>query len=374
MGWTAALTALTIAGAPLDVAWTASGRIGAAALARLGTEGLRSLAFIAGAVATGSLEGALAGMTLAMLARALFGTVVLARRHGLAISGDALRRQVSYALPFGLAFLLIVPQQQFHQYAVGAAVSAAAFAIYSVGTFQLPVVDVLYTPVSELLQIGLAESDGAGRPARAGLALFHEAVLQLSFAFLPLTGLLIVVAPALLELVFSPVYLPATPIFRATAISVLLAALPLDGVMRARAQNRYMLALSAGKLAVTAPLVLGGLRLGGPLGALVGWIAAETLARAAMLHRAARLFDAPLSRVLPLRALARQAAATAFAMPPAWLVLQAVSGPLLLRLSASGVAFAAAYLGLSWAKGWLPAGWTGLLRRARTATAAPPEP
>jgi O-antigen/teichoic acid export membrane protein len=370
MGWTAALTALTIAGAPLDVAWNASGRIGAAALARLGTEGVRSLALILGAVLLGSVDGALAGMTLAMGARAVYGFVALARPYGLAVDRHALRRQVAYALPFGLAFLLIVPQQQFHQYAVGAAVTAAAFAIYSVGTFQLPVVDVLYTPISELLQIGLAESEGAGRPARAGLALFHEAVLQLSFAFLPLTGLLFVVAPALIELVFSPVYLPAVPIFRATAFSVLLAALPLDGVMRARAQNRFMLAMSAAKLAVTVPLVLGGLRVAGPLGALVGWIVAEALARAAMLHRAATLFDAPLSRVLPLRALARQAAATAFAMPPSWLVLQGVSGPLLLRLSASGVAFGAAYLGLSWARGWLPAGWIGLFRGRRAPAAS----
>lgn len=373
MGWTAALTALTIAGSPLDVAWNASGRIGAAALARLGTEALRSLALVAGALLTGSIEGALAGMALAMLARAVFGFAALARRHGLAMRADALRRQVAYALPFGLAFLVIVPQQQFHQYAVGAAVTAAAFAIYSVGTFQLPVVDVLYTPVSELLQIGLAESDGAGRPARAGLALFHEAVLQLSFAFLPLTGLLFVVAPALIELVFSARYLGAVPIFRATAVSVVLAALPLDGVMRARAQNRFMLALSVAKLAVTVPLVLGGLAGLGPLGALVGWIAAEALARAVMLRRAATLFDAPFSRVLPLRALARQSIATAFAMPPAWLVLQAVSGPLLVRLAASGLAFAAAYLGVSWAKGWLPAGWIGLFRPrgARGASAGP---
>lgn len=370
MGWTAALTAVTIAGSPLDVAWNASGRIGAAALARLGTETARSGALVAGALALGTVEGALAGMTIAMAARAVWNVVALAARHGLAVSPAALRRQVAYALPFGLAFLLIVPQQQFHQYAVGAAVSAAAFAVYSVGTFQLPVVDVLYTPVSELLQIGLAESDGAGRPARAGLPLFHEAVQQLSFAFLPLAGVLFVVAPALIEFLFSPVYLPAVPIFRLTALSVALAALPLDGVMRARAQNRFMLALSAGKLAATVPLVLGGLAWLGPIGALAGWIVAETLARVAMLRRAAALFEAPLRRVLPVRALARQLAATAFAMPPAWLALQAVSGPLFLRLAAAGLAFAAAYLGISWARGWLPAGWIGLFR-ARRAAAAP---
>jgi O-antigen/teichoic acid export membrane protein len=370
--WFAALTGLTIAGAPLDIAWNASGRVRAAALARLATEAGRSAGLALGALAAGSLRGALAGATAAVGLRAAFTAVALARRHGLRVAPAQLRRQIAYAVPFGLAFVLIVPQQQFHQYAVGAAVSAAAFAVYSVGTFQLPIVDVLYTPVSELLQIGLAEVEGAGRPARTGLPLFHEAVHQLAFAFVPAVGALAVVAPQLIELLFSPVYLPAAPIFRVAAFSVLLAALPLDGVMRARAQNRYMLVVSAAKLAVTALLVLSGLAWKGPIGALAGWIAAEGLARAAMLHRAASLFEVPLRRILPLRALFRQAAATACAMPVAWLAVHAVPGPLLARLAAAGVGYAAAYLGISWARGWLPEGWIGLFRarRARAATAA----
>jgi len=362
LGWVAAFTGLLVAGSPLDIAWNASGRIGAAALARLGTEVLRSAALVAGALATGSARGAIVGMTAATAARALANVALLARGHGLATSAGLLRRQIAYALPFGLAFLLVVPQQQFHQYAVSAAVSAAAFAVYSVGTFQLPVVDVLYTPVSELLQIGLADVEGAGRPRRAGLRLFHEAVLQLAFAFLPLAGLLVVVAPGLIELVFSPVYLSAVPIFRLSVLPIVLAALPLDGVMRARAQNRFVLVLSAAKLAATVPLVLGGLALRGPLGAFAGWITAEALGRAAMLARSAALFDAPLGEVLPVRALARVAAATVCAMPPAWLALHAVPAPLLARLVAAGAIFGAAYLGVSWARGWLPAGWVGLFR------------
>ncbi len=253
--WVAAFTALTLAGAPLDVALNASGRIGAAALTRMATEGTRALGMVAGAQLTGSVEGVFAGITAATALRALVTLAVLVPRHGLRGDLAALRRQVAYALPFGLAFLLIVPQQQYHQYAVAAAVSAAAFAVYSVGTFQLPVVDVLYTPVSELLQIGLAEAEGAGRPARAGLSLFHEAVLQLSFAFVPLAGLLAVAAPDLIGLLFSERYVGAVPIFRLAVLSVALAALPLDGVMRARAQNRFMLGLSAGKLGATVALV-----------------------------------------------------------------------------------------------------------------------
>jgi O-antigen/teichoic acid export membrane protein len=365
--WVAAFTALSLAGAPLDVAWNASGRTGAAALVRVATEGGRAAAMVAGAALTGSVAGVFAGITVATGVRAVLCAAILFRTHGVRFRRDGLKRQLAYAVPFGLAFLLIVPQQQFHQYAVAAAVSAAAFAIYSVGTFQLPVVDVLYTPVSELLQIALAELDGAGQPPRAGLALFHEAVLQLSFAFIPLTGLLLVAGPDLVVLLFSPRYAAAGPIFRLAVISVALSALPLDGVMRARAQYRFMLALSAFKLALTVGLVLGGLRLLGPRGALLGWIAAEAVARGAMLLRAARMFEVPLRHVLPARALLRQLAATTFASPAAWIALRAVPGPAVLRLAGCGLAFAAAYLGLSWARGWLPPGWVALFRPATAA-------
>ncbi|WP_242396316.1 lipopolysaccharide biosynthesis protein [Anaeromyxobacter oryzisoli] len=369
--WVAAFTGFQLAGAALDVAWNAQARIVAAALARVATEAVRGLAMIAGARLTGTVEGVFAGIAAATALRAAVTVIALGRAHGFATDRAALRRQFAYALPFGAAFLLIVPQQQYHQYAVAAAVSAAAFAVYSVGTFQLPVVDVLYTPVSELLQIGLAEQEGAGRPPRAGLALFHEAVLQLSFAFVPLVGLLSVAAPALIAFLFSPRYVGAVPIFRLAVFQVALAALPLDGVMRARAQNRFMLVLSACKLAGTAALVTAGLALGGPAGALAGWIVAEAIARGAMLVRAARLFEASLRTILPLRALARQAIATAFATPIAWFARD-LAGPNLLRLVLCCAAFAAAYLGLSWARGWLPAGWVALFRARRARPAAAP--
>jgi O-antigen/teichoic acid export membrane protein len=374
--WVAAFTAFQLAGASLDVAWNAAGRVGSAALARTFTEGSRAIGMIAGARLAGNVEGVFAGIAAATLLRAIFTFWTLARRHGLRGDAAALRRQAAYALPFGVAFLLIVPQQQYHQYAVAAAVSAAAFAVYSVGTFQLPIVDILYTPVSELLQIGLAEQEGAGRPPRAGLALFHEAVLQLSFAFIPLAGLLWVAAPDLVLFLFSARYLDAIPIFRLSVISVTLAALPLDGVMRARAQNRFMLALSGAKLGATLALVSAGLALRGPIGALAGWITAEALARGLMLARTATVFQAPLSQVLPFRALGRQLAGTAVAAPAAWLASEAAPGPVFARLAACGLAFAAAYLGLAWNRGWLPAGWAGLFRtrRARADAAAVSEP
>jgi hypothetical protein len=133
--------------------------------------------------------------------------------------------------------------------------------------------------------------------------------------------------------------------------------------MRARAQNRFMLVLSAAKLAVTGPLVLGGLRLLGPIGALAGFVAAEGLTRAAMLARAARLFETGAGGILPLRALGRQLAGTTLSAPGAWIALHSIHGPLFLRLAAAGLAFGAVYLAFTATRGGLPTGWAALFRR-----------
>jgi len=347
----AAFTAFRLAGSSFDLALMGSGRIKASALVRIASEAFYSLCLIAGALWTRSVAGAFAGVMVATFAKAAACWIVLGSR-GLRISPRDLRRQLAYTLPFGLAFALIIPQQQFHSYLVSATVTAAAFAVYSVGCFQLPIVDMLYTPVSEILQLGIAEHD-ARRDNAGALRLFQEAVARLSFVFVPAMVLLTVAAPQVIRFLFTERYLGAVPIFRLALVSIPMAALPLEGLMRARAQNRFMLWVSVGKLALTVPSVWAGLRLFGPIGALGGWICAEEACRLVLLHRAARLFGTSMPGTLP-REIWLQAAAALIAAAPGALALRLARGPLIVQLCTAGLAFAIAYLAALRAMGVLP--------------------
>ncbi len=353
--WIAAITALIVASISFDAAYNSVGQIRAAALVRLATEVGRGLAMVVGALVTHSVVGLLAGICAALALRLALCWGLLLREHGLRLSWSEMLRQLRYTLPFGLAAALVIPQQQFHQYAVSATVSAAGFAVYAIGCFQLPIIDILYTPVSEILQIGLAEEERVhGR--QSGLGLFREAVARLALVFLPTMALLFVCAPDLIGFLFTDRYMAATPIFRISIVSIALAALPLDGVMRARAQNRFMLAASAAKLAFTVPCVLAGLAWLGPPGAMGGWILAEAAGRGLLLWRCARVFGVRPWSVLPLRELSHQLLASAFAVPFAYLALHLPGAVRLVRLGAAGLFFGAVYLSVMWARGWLPAG------------------
>ena len=351
MPYVAAFTGFKLAASCFDLAWMSEGRIKASALVRLASEGFYTLCMLTGAVWTHSVTGAFVGVVIATFAKAAACWMALAA-GGLQVSKRDLRRQLAYALPFGAAFALVIPQQQFHSYLVSTSVSAAVFAVYSVGCFQLPIVDMLYTPVSEILQLGIAEHEAQGDNEGA-LRLFREAVARLSFVFVPTMALLAISAPTLISFLFTDRYLAAVPIFRLAIISIPMAALPLDGVMRACAQNRFMFRVSVLKLALTVPLVCLGLRLFGPIGALGGWICAEETCRFLLLRRAAQVFGTSVLRALPRELWLQVVAAVAASLPGA-IALHFSGGPLLVQLCTGGIVFAIAYLGVLRALGVLP--------------------
>src|SRR3954471_529184 len=351
MPYIAAFTAFKLAASCFDLAWMAEGRIKASALVRICSEAFYTVCMLGGALLTHTLQGAFTGVVIATFAKALACWIVLAR-PGFTILPRDLRRQLAYALPFGAAFALVIPQQQFHSYLVSATVTSAAFAVYAVGCFQLPIVDMLYTPVSEILMLGIAEHDARDDNAGA-LGLFREAVARLSFVFVPTMAVLAITAPTLIQFLFTDRYLGAVPIFRLAIVSIPMAALPLDGVVRSREQNRCTLRVAVLKLAWTVPRVWMGLLLLVPIGALHGWICAEETCRMILLHRAARLFGTSILGALP-RELWLQAAAALIAAIPGAVTLYFAGGPRLVRLGTFGVVFAIAYLAALRAMGVLP--------------------
>jgi O-antigen/teichoic acid export membrane protein len=368
MPYVAAFTGLKIAGSTYDGAYMAEGRIRESAIARIATEGLYSLFVVVGAVIFRSLEGVFAGCVLATFVRAA-ACWVRAIKAGFVISWPDMKRQLHYALPFAAAFALIIPQQNFHSLLVSTTVTAAAYAVYKVGCFQLPIIDMLYTPVSDILQLGIAEHD-AQNDNEGALQLFREAVAKMSFVFVPIMALLFVCAPKVIHLLFTAKYLGATPLFRLAIISIPMAALPLDGVMRARAQKKFMVKVSVLKFGLTIPFVWIGLHRFGLIGALGGWMLAEETCRMILLHRAAKLFHRSMLGALP-RELWYQIIAAVIATVPGALTLHFARGGLLLQLVVSGTVFGLVYLASLRAMGILPPikEWIPKRQRAEPAVA-----
>jgi len=221
-------------------------------------------------------------------------------------------------------------------------VDAATFAIYAQGCFQVPIVNLLYAPISDILQVRFAQP--GVREDRA--LLFHDANLRLAAVFFPFTAGMVAAAPLFIPALFTHVYDPSVPIFRVAILVTPLAALPLDGALRAMGHTRYLFRAFLGRLLLTVPAVLIGLKLFGMVGAITGHALAESAVRLVMLDRVRRELSLAWREVLPWGQLAVIACASLAACVPAVLISGlAVAGPRpFLALCAAGTLYCAVYL------------------------------
>jgi O-antigen/teichoic acid export membrane protein len=264
--------------------------------------------------------------------------------------------------------VLNMPQQYAHQFAVSAAVAPALFAIYAVGCFQLPLVDLLYTPTSEVLMVRLGELERENRQS-AGVDAFLEGASRLAYFFLPLSAFLFAAAPEFIAAMFGEKFLPAVPVFRVSVLGVVLSILPMDGTLRARGQTRAIFASYAVKAAVTVPLVWLGVKHLGLMGGIGSWAVAEVVGKAMLLTRVPAALSTPrlklgVKDVIPWRELGKAGLAAFAAAVGVFLLRAAAEGAFshlpegffwrVLPLASAGLLFVTGYLAALYATGVRP--------------------
>jgi O-antigen/teichoic acid export membrane protein len=267
-----------IASSPLEIVWTARGQTVYAAIVILISELTKAAAWTIPVICGWGLEGTVLGMAGYSMARLLVTWGIHFRIAKKIWQPEIWLAQLRYALPLGAAVALMVPQQALHQYLISAQLGAALFAAYSVAIFQMPIFDLFYGPMSEILMVRVAELDKEGRSAEAAKA-FLNTVQKLAFFFIPIVVLLVLLAPNIIEALFTKKYLSSTPVFRVAACAGLLACIPVEGALRAKGQTRSLFLGSIIKLVLTVPLAIWGIRRWELMGGIVAWLLAEAIAK-----------------------------------------------------------------------------------------------
>src|SRR5438105_1277191 len=340
----ALITFTMTASTPLEPALLAGGQVKLSAATNFVSEIVRVVASIVPLLLGYGLAGFFWAYVAHGVLRCVACCVLLAYRGGPRIDWKLFGGQLAYALPFGAALLFETPQRNLHLWAVGGTVKAAAFAIYTQGCFQLPIVNLLYSPISDVLQVRLNEPGGRAQAVH----LFHDANLRLAVILLPFTACMIAAASLFIPGLFTHQYDASIPIFRVAVLSALFAALPLDATLRALGQTRYMFNVFFWRLLVTAAFVLSGLHFFGMMGALSGHLIAEGLVRTVMLDHIRKELGSSWRDMLPWDELRRVAIASIAACVPVVAITRyAYSGARpLLAFFAAGAAYGVVYLGI----------------------------
>jgi O-antigen/teichoic acid export membrane protein len=153
------------------------------------------------------------------------------------------REQFSYALPFGLVALLWTVQTDVHNYFVGYRFSAAEFAIYAYGCFQLPLIAMIRESVTSVLIPRMSELERRGDTGEI-VRLTARAMEKLAFFNFPIYLFLLITAQTFVVTLFTENFAASVPIFLINLTLLPFDILIIDPIVRAFRQfSRFVLTL-----------------------------------------------------------------------------------------------------------------------------------
>ncbi len=193
----------------------ANGETRLAALVVLGMQLLRSGLLVAAGVAFASVRAlAIAAVVYGVLQSAVVFWYVRTRFSDTRERVDwrLMRSQLMYALPLAYAGLFWWLQGFVHHYFVSNRFGAAAYAVYAVGCFQLPIVNIVHESVGSVVIRRVSELRRRNETQEL-VRLATQTVRSLAAFAFPMYALLLVTGREFITVLFTRQYLASWPIF-----------------------------------------------------------------------------------------------------------------------------------------------------------------
>jgi len=234
----------------------------------------KSLVMISAALMFGSLRAVLWGSIIQgaiqcafMLCYIHFRIGSLKVRLRQLFDWSLLRQQLSNSLPYGGGATAQSLQVDLHNYFVSHYFSAASFAVYANGCFQVPLISLLQSSFRDALTPEVARLEASG-DYRAIIQAWLNAMRRLSFVILPACALLFVVRRELIVTLFTEAYADSASIFAVYLIVMLTQMVLTSSIMRSMADFRYFrLKFNLAQIPLACVALYMGIKLGGLVGA-----------------------------------------------------------------------------------------------------------
>jgi O-antigen/teichoic acid export membrane protein len=169
--------------------------------------------------------------------------------------GKDLRAMLHYAFPAGLATLCGKLNPQIDKYVVDVLLTTQIFAFYTAASWELPLISMIPYAIGAVMQVRYVELFAQNRK-RELRELWFANVHKVSLVVFPVTMVVIVVAPELVELLFGRDYLPATLPFQLFTALLFHRVASYGAILQATNQTRALLVSSVLLIATNAILTL----------------------------------------------------------------------------------------------------------------------
>jgi len=343
-GKSALFIGLWTIGSLFDVLPTADGHARWQARATVLIAVFRTAALGLAAFLTGDVDWVIGAMLAVIGAKLLALLYYIGSRAGplrrpLGFDGQRLRAQLHYALPFALGNALFLLRAQADQWVVASLLSTASYAMFSIGAVLQPVGTLIRAPVLNAVMARLNAACAAGDKAEAA-SLLARSNGSAAFFLLPVAGGLMLVAPELVEIIYTRKYLPTVPVMQVYLGGMMLSSFALSHALPALNQGRFVTLNNGVSLVLSVATSLAGVHYCGMLGAALGSVLTLGFSELWSARLIALELGTPLTRLLALRTLGPTLLAVAAGLAAGALAGAALSLPAPLLLLCKGGAYA----------------------------------
>jgi O-antigen/teichoic acid export membrane protein len=331
----------------LEIVPIANQEIKLASVAIVCVQLTRTIFYLAAVLLFGTVRALISAAVLqGVLQTAILGWYLQSRFPGFWRSFNlaVMRRQLSYALPIGFGALLLSVETDLHNYFVSRWFGPVTYALYAIGTVQLPFVNLLQEATNAVMILRVTVLQQRNETGEI-LRLTARAMRKLAAVYFPAYFFFLVFRREFITFLFTTRYVASANIFAINVTLLPMAVLLYDPLFRAYIKERFFLLRLRLALCLIMALALrfaiGHFGLIGAISVVVMAIATE---RAVTLLRICRILGARWSDIKLLEDVGKVAAAAALAGGVA-AVARALIGPLkpFWVLAAGGTIFVLAY-------------------------------
>ncbi len=250
--------------------------------------------------------------------------------------------QLRYSIPVGLAQILWGLNRQIDKYIVAAFLPVTVYAVYVVGSWEIPIIPTIAYSVASVMMPSLV-NHFLNQEKTQLLALWRQAIHKVSVLVLPLTVLLLLVAEEFIAVLFSESYIAAALPFRIYTLILLHRVAAYTSLLKAIDETRTItfsaILLLGSNILLSIPLVMI-MGIAGPptatlLANLISWIY--------ILTRIKKALNVGFRDVFPFRFYSRVLGTAILTAIPVYLLSSVIQSTLLVALVWKSAAYLAAY-------------------------------
>lgn len=290
----------------LEVVLIIEKRAFAAGVITFTSETARSLSVILVVWLGGGLKALLSALVIVGMIRLMVVAVYLSKKYDLRLElweTKLLKKQLFYAVPFGIAVIINGFVGNIHQYIVSVSASVSDFAVFSIGCFQLPLLGVVVDSVAKTSLVRISELRNEKNSIGKISAIIANACRKLWLLFFPVFVYLFVTAEEFITLLFTTQYVASVPVFRVFIVMIPMSAILVQHVLRAFSETNFILFNNILVLLLSALFCWLGLQLGGIVGIAIGFIVAHLIWKIIFLTRCQNVLSTSLFSLFPIKML-----------------------------------------------------------------------